>query len=114
MRSYDKLYRSMKNLPNDAQRAELIKQMLAILEQERPWIELSHREDFTLRHAWLVNAKPMGISYPVYKYKDVNPELRARLQAEWNAPVRWPLYLLGLAIVALTVPAVRTYYRERL
>jgi oligopeptide transport system substrate-binding protein len=111
---YDKLYRSMKNLPNDAQRAEQIRQMLAILEQERPWIELHHREDFTLRHAWLANAKPMGISYPVYKYNDVSPQMRARLQAEWNTPLRWPLYLLGLAIVALTVPAVRTYYRERL
>ena len=37
-----------------------------------------------------------------------------RLQAEWNAPVRWPLYLMLIAVVALTVPAVRTYYRERL
>ena len=34
-----------------------------------------------LSHAWLVNSKPMGISYPAYKYKDVEPELRARLQA---------------------------------
>ena len=49
-----------------------------------------------------------------YKYKDVRPEVRARLQAEWNAPVRWPLYLVLFAVVALTVPAVRTYYRERL
>jgi hypothetical protein len=28
--------------------------------------------------------------------------------------VRWPLYLVLIAVVALTVPAVRTYYRERL
>ena len=88
--------------------------MLAILEQERPWIELYHEEDFMLSHAWLVNSKPMGISYPAYKYKDVRPEVRARLRAEWNAPVRWPLYLMLFAVVALTVPAVRTYYRERL
>jgi hypothetical protein len=92
----------------------MIGQMEAILERERPWIELHHRENFTLRHAWLANAKPMGISYPVYKYLDVKPETRARLQAEWNGPVRWPLYLLALALVALTVPAVRTYHRERL
>ena len=39
--------------------------------------------------------------------------LRARLQAQWNSPVRWPLYVLAFAIVALVVPAVRTYYRER-
>jgi hypothetical protein len=40
--------------------------------------------------------------------------MRARLRAEWNAPVRWPLYLVLIFVVAVTVPAVRTYYRERL
>jgi peptide/nickel transport system substrate-binding protein len=111
---FDSLYNQMKYLPNDTRRADLIKRLLAILERERPWVELYHLEEFVLSHAWLVNSKPMGISYPAYKYKDVRPELRARLQAEWNAPVRWPLYLVLCAIVALTVPAVRTYYRERL
>src|SRR6516165_4074802 len=110
---FDSLYQQMTYLPNDARRADLIRRMLAILESERPWIELFHLEDFVLSHAWLVNSKPMGISYPAYKYKDVRPELRARLQAEWNAPVRWPLYLVLFAIVFLAVPAVRTYYRER-
>jgi hypothetical protein len=104
----------MKDRPSDEHRAGLIQRMLAILERERPWIELYHREDFVLSHAWLVNSKPMGISYPAYKYKDVKPEMRARLQVEWNAPVRWPLYLVLILVVAVTVPAIRTYYRERL
>ena len=111
---YDDLYRAMKNLPNGDKRAELIGRMVAILERERPWIELFHNERYALRHTWLANAKPMGISYPTYKYKDVNAERRAQMQAAWNAPVRWPLYLLLLALVAVTVPAIRTYYRERL
>jgi ABC-type transport system substrate-binding protein len=110
---YDRLYREMKDLPDGERRAELIDRMLAILERERPWIELFHDEDYTLSHVWLVNSKPMGISYPAYKYKDVKPELRARLQREWNAPVRWPLYVALVIIVAVTLPAIRTYYRER-
>jgi hypothetical protein len=44
----------------------------------------------------------------------VDARLRAGMQAEWNAPVRWPLYLVLLAVAAAVVPAVRTYYRERL
>ena len=111
---FDKLYREMKDLPSDARRLGLIRRMLAILEGERPWIELYHDEDFVLSHVWLVNSKPMGISYPAYKYRDVKPELRARLRAEWNAPVRWPLYLVLILVIAVTVPAVRTYYKERL
>jgi ABC-type transport system substrate-binding protein len=111
---YDSLYRQVKDLPNGEQRAGLIGRMLAMLERERPWIELYHEEDYTLSHAWLINSKPMGISYPAYKYRDVDTELRARLRAEWNAPVRWPAYVLVIAILGLTLPAVRTYYRERL
>jgi ABC-type transport system substrate-binding protein len=111
---YDALYRQMKDLPDGDERAGLIRRMLAILERERPWIELYHEEDFTLSHAWLTNSKPMGISYPAYKYRDVNPELRTKLQGQWNAPVRWPAYVLVIAIIALALPAVRTYYRERL
>ena len=89
-------------------------QRLAVLERERPWIELYHEEDFTLSHAWLINSKPMGISYPAFKYRDVNTELRTKLQAEWNAPVRWPAYVLIIAVIGLALPAVRSYYRERL
>jgi ABC-type transport system substrate-binding protein len=110
---YDALYREMKNLPNNAHRAKVIRQMLEIVENERPWIELYHSEDYTLSHAWLVNSKSMGLSNPLFKYKDVKPELRAKLRAEWNVPVRWPLYALLLLIVTATVPAIRTYYRER-
>jgi peptide/nickel transport system substrate-binding protein len=110
---FDGLYHAMKSLPNDERRQSLIKRMLAITEQERPWIELFHNEEYALSHAWVINSKPMGLSYPTYKYMDVKPELRARLQAEWNAPVRWPLYVALLLIVAVSIPAVRTFYRER-
>jgi ABC-type transport system substrate-binding protein len=110
---FDKLYREMKDIESGERRAGLVARMVKILERERPWIELFHAEQFTLSHAWLVNSKPMGISYPAYKYKDVRPELRTRLRAEWNAPVRWPVAVLVLAMIALAVPAIRTYYRER-
>ncbi len=111
--AFDARYKAMKDLPNGEARARLVKEMLFITQDERPWIELFHVEDFTLSHAWLINSKPMGLSYPAFKYKDVDPKLRARLRAEWNKPIRWPVALLVIAIIALAVPAVRTYYRER-
>jgi oligopeptide transport system substrate-binding protein len=110
---FDALYREMKNLPNDSRRAKLIREMLAIVEHERPWIELYHSEDYALSHAWLVNSKS-GLSNPLYKYKDVRPRLRTELRREWNVPVSWPIYALLLLVVAAIVPAIRTYYRERL
>jgi ABC-type oligopeptide transport system substrate-binding subunit len=110
---FDSLYQAMKVRPNDAERAGIVSRMLAILERERPWIELYHREAYSLSHDWMINSKPMGISVPIRKYQDVDAGKRAQMQAAWNTPVRWPLYLVLIAIAAAAVPAVRTYYRER-
>jgi ABC-type transport system substrate-binding protein len=110
---HDRLYAEMKNLPNGERRAELIGRMIAVLERERPWIELYHSEEYSLQHGWLINSVPIGLSYPTHKYQDLDVEKRARLREAWNKPVRWPLYVALLLIVAAAVPAVRTYYRER-
>jgi ABC-type transport system substrate-binding protein len=110
---YDALYLSMKSRPNGPERLAEIREMLAILEEERPWIELLHREDFALYHVWLENVKPFGMSYPTTKYLDIDPALRARLRAEWNQPILWPLWV-GLVIgVIVVVPGIVTYLRER-
>lgn len=111
--AFDSRYRRMKDMANGPERQALVREMIAILERERPWIELFHAEDFTLTHAWLINSKPMGLSYTAYKYRDVEPARRKRLRAEWNVPVRWPVALVLIGLVALAVPAFRTYYRER-
>jgi hypothetical protein len=46
------------------------------------------------------------------KYIRIDPELRAREQAEWNQPLLWPLgALLGLLVLG-TFPAVAVYRRR--
>ena len=69
--------------------------MRAILERERPWIELFHPEAYALYHGWIVNVKPPGMSLPTYKYLDVDPQLRARAARRMEPPVRWPLTRAG-------------------
>jgi ABC-type transport system substrate-binding protein len=110
---YDRFFVEMKNRPNDARRLELIRKMRAMLERERPWIELYHNESYTLYHGWLRNVKPAGLSLPTAKYVDLDPVERARLRREWNRPIVWPAWALGGALVALTVPGVVTFLRER-
>jgi ABC-type transport system substrate-binding protein len=110
---YDELFLRMKTRENDAQRLAIIKEMLALLEQERPWIELFYPEDYLLYHGWLRNVKVAGLSNPTVKYHDIDPGLRSRLRREWNRPVVWPAYLLLLLIVAVVAPGVRAYLRER-
>ena len=87
--------------------------MVGILAREKPWIELIHSESYSLFHDWLKNVKPMGMSTPMTKYRDLDPVTRAERREAWNQPILWPLYA-GLALlVVLIVPGIVTFLRER-
>jgi len=110
---FDRLFLEMKTRENDAERLAIIRQMRSIVEAQCPWIPMFHPEDYVLRHAWVQNLKSAGLSVPTLKYRDVDPALRRQKRAEWNAPVVWPAYALGLLFVAVLVPGVLTFLRER-
>ena len=110
---YDDLFVRMKDAPNGPERLQMIREMKGILERERPWIELFHRENYTLFQGWVKNIKPTGLSLPVSRYVDVDPELRRRERAEWNRPVLWPAFAALALLTALVVPGIVTFLRER-
>jgi ABC-type transport system substrate-binding protein len=110
---YDRLFEKMKVRDNDPERLAMIREMLAILETERPWIELFHPEDYALYHGWLRNVKPAGMAFPTLKYRDLDPALREEQRRKWNRPVTWPAYALLAAGIAIVLPGVRTFFRER-
>ena len=62
--------------------------MRAILERERPWIELTHPEDYALCQGWPRNVKPLGLSLPTGKYVDVDPRAAARAARGVEPPDR--------------------------
>ncbi len=110
---FDKLFLAMKSRENDIERQEIIREMTQILESECPWIELFHPEDYVLYHGWLKGVKPAGMSYPTAKYRNIDPQGRSVQRAAWNEPVLWPAYaLLGLT-VAIVIPGIVTFFRER-
>jgi ABC-type transport system substrate-binding protein len=110
---YDRLFVRARELPNGEARAAVIRQIRALLERERPWIELFHQESYALVQGWMHNVKPLGMSFSTLKYQDVDATLRARRREEWNHPVRWPLAVLVVLVVLVLVPAVRTVRRRR-
>ncbi len=110
---FDRLFVAAKAREDDAEKLELIRKMRAILEEERPWIELYHMEEYKLVQGWLKNVKASGLSMPAYKYYDIDVAERAQRRREWNRPLLWPLFALAFAVVALVAPGVRTYLRER-
>ncbi len=110
---FDSLFLAMKDMPSGPERMRLILEMREILERERPWIELFHREAYALYHGWLGNVKPAGISLPASKYMDIDPELRRARRLAWNAPIVWPAWALAAAFVLIAAPGVVTFLRER-
>jgi ABC-type oligopeptide transport system substrate-binding subunit len=110
---YDALFQRMRVREDDGERLRVIREMRALLEEERPWIELFHPEVYALYHGWLAPVKPFGMSYPTAKYQDLDPARRAARRAAWNRPVRWPAWALLATAVAVVLPGVRTFLRER-
>lgn len=110
---YDALFERMKSLPNDEVRAEIIREMLEMLEAERPWIELLYRESFVLFHDWVAHYKPPGFEFSTLKYQDIDAEARAAWRLEYNQPVLWPAYALAVISVLIFAPGVVTLIRER-
>ncbi len=110
---YDALFDTMKSRPNDEVRAQTIREMLGLLEEERVWIELLYRESFVLFHDWISQYKPPGFEFSTIKYQDIDPHKRAVWRRENNRPLLWPAYLLALIVLAVLTPGVLTLIRER-
>ena len=106
---YDELFVRVRAMEDGPERLQVIDEMRAITERERPWIELFHPEDYGVHHGWLANVKTSSLDLPAMKYWDLSPEPRAELRKEWNRPILWPAWALFAAVVFAIVPSVRRW-----
>ena len=109
---FDKLFDQMKNMPNNEKRESIIKQMIAIVQQDAPWVWGFFPEDFVLSQQWVGVYKPSGVTSNTVKYISLNPKLRAKMQQEWNKPVLWPLFLAILLMFLMIIPVIIQYWRK--
>jgi len=110
---FDRLFNRMKNLDNGPQRQEIIDRMLDIARHDAPWVWGYHPKQFSLNHVWYKNAQPNLMANNALKYQRIDPQLRAQLQAQWNPPVRWPLFALFVTGFLIIVPAFFSYRRRQ-
>jgi ABC-type transport system substrate-binding protein len=109
---YDKLYRQLQSLDDGSQKQAVIDKMVTMLQQDSPWCFGYFPWGGMAFQQWVHNGKPSIMIRDMAQYYRLEPELRARKQAEWNRPVGWPLALLALlAVVGLW--AARRSYRLR-
>jgi oligopeptide transport system substrate-binding protein len=113
---YDRLFERMKNMESDgprgAERLAIIREAIALLQQDAPWIYGFHPKSYTLGHSWLHNRKSTDVGNNILKYQRIDVAERARLRQKWNEPVLWPLLAALLLVVAVILPAAVGYRRR--
>lgn len=98
---YDQLFNQMKILPNSQQRQNVINKMLEILRKDAPWHWGIHPKSVGLYHEWVGNVYPIPITKNIFKYRDINPQLRLEKRNQWNKPAILPLVLISLIVILI-------------
>ena len=112
-KDFDILFERMRVMPDNAERKSIIKEMLAILTEDSPWIWGYHPKQFSLYHAWNKNVKPNLMANNTVKYRRIDAQQRQKLQQQWNQPILWPLGFLIIALILLILPAWLLYQRKK-
>ena len=109
---YDKLFDQMKHMPNGPERQAIIDRMVDILRADAPWVWSFFPVSYTLRHAWVHNAKPAALANNSLKYQRINAELREKMRSAWNRPNVWPAVAIVVVLVLSILPAIAVYRRR--
>jgi len=109
---YDRLFAQMKNMDNSAARLDIIRRMKRQLQHDAPWVYGLHPKSYSLTHGWLKNVKPGDVGHNTLMYRRIDAETRARLRAEWNKPLWWPVLAVGVLVLAAVASAVVGYRRR--
>ena len=98
---FDALHRQLQWQEDGPAKQQAIDRMVAILQHDAPW-SFGYISWGGLAFApWVHNGKPSILIRDMAKYYRVDAALRAARQAEWNAPVRWPLAVGALLLAWL-------------
>lgn len=109
---YDRLYRQMQTMDDGPERQKLIDRMVAISQEDAVWAWGYFPYVGVAFQSWVHNGKPSIVVRDLAKYYRVDPKLRTQRQAEWNAPVWWPV-MAAVPLLLLLVWAARRGYKAR-
>lgn len=103
---FDRMFEQMESMLNGPERRAIIDRMVDLVRREAPCCWCFHFKRYTLQHQWLRNSKTSMMVRNAYKYRAVDPDLRTRLQSEWNRPRVLPMAAILVALVALAAPVI--------
>lgn len=103
---FDKTFDQMATMDNTPQRLELVNKLRGILAEDSPQIFTFHKAFFTVVQPWARRTSTNMLLEGAMKYQQVDAEMRARLQKEWNRTPAWPPYALAFLVAAAVGYAV--------
>ena len=109
---FDKIFEKMCTMDNSPERFDMIRRLTAILNEDCPFVLLSHSVSFSLAQPWAPRVSPNPLLAGGAKYASVDTALREQKQHEWNRPVRWPLGVAFLMLATAAAHGIRWSIRH--
>lgn len=97
---FDRLFDTMRFLDDGPEKDAIIHQMVDVVQRDAPWMFGYYPKSGGAWHAWVGNAKPTQMVRNTLQYYRIDPAMRATAIRQWNTPLWWPLWLLGVAGIA--------------
>ncbi|HHD80187.1 MAG TPA: peptide ABC transporter substrate-binding protein, partial [Campylobacterales bacterium] len=110
---FDKLFEEIKTMSNSPERLEKIKEMIAIIQKDSPWVWGIHPKSLSLYHSWFSNIFPNAMANNTLKYKKIDGKLRYKKIEEWNKPILMPMVVFILFLVLISYPLYRAYQNRQ-
>lgn len=109
---FNALFEKIKSMRNSPERLTLIEEMLAIAQEDAPWIWGYHPKLYTLSHQWMAPFKSNAMSRNTLKYSAIDVKTRSMLREAWNHPILWPISIILAVLLLLIIPAMLQYWRK--
>lgn len=97
---FDRLFDTMRYLDDGPEKDVVIHQMVDVVQHDAPWMFGYYPMSGGAWHGWVGNAKPTQMVRNTLQYYRIDASRRAQAIREWNDPLWWPLWLIGVLALA--------------
>jgi ABC-type transport system substrate-binding protein len=106
---FDVLFRELQTLEDTPRKQQVVDELVTIAQHDAPWSFGFIPWGGLAFAPWVSNGKPSILIRDMAQYYRVDPVQRAKLQAQWNQPIGWPLLLPLAALLAVLWAAWRNW-----
>ena len=83
-KAFDGLFETMSAMPPGKEREDIIEKMVALVQEDAPWIFGFYPNNLILQQGWMGLSKANAQTYNTLKYQTINLDLRAQQRKAWN------------------------------